>query len=231
MVFSMASGRPIKCLSLFVGGVLLVQAGCGLAARRHNVLGREAFESGQLSRAISEFQLALQNDPQNSDAYHNLATTYWALGRQANNSQWVDQAEQLFRQSISLDANNLDAHRSLSVLLAQTNRPQFAVDLLQGWHQRQPYSAEPLVELARLQMELGDMNRAANHLADALRIDAYHPRALRAMGYVRESQGQWAMALENYSRSYQADSRQAELIPKIQSLQTRMASETGGLRY
>ncbi|HMP79789.1 MAG TPA: tetratricopeptide repeat protein [Pirellulaceae bacterium] len=210
---------------------LIALTGCGVAARRHNVLGREAFESGQLSRAINEFQLALQNDPRNSDAYHNLATTYWALGRQANNSQWVDQAEQLYRQSISLDPTNVDAHRSLAVLLAQTNRSQYALDLLQGWQQRQPNSPEPLVELARLQMEMGDMNRASNHLADALRIDAYHPRALRAMGFVRESQGQWAMALENYSRSYQADSRQAELVPKMQALQTRLATAPSGYRY
>lgn len=226
------SANPTARLGLtFVIVLCGVLSGCGWAARRHNLLGREAYESGQLSRAINEFNRALQNDPRNSDAHHNLAMTYWALGRQAGNTQWIGQAEQLFRQSISLDPTNVDAHRSLTVLLVQSNRPQYAMDLLQAWHQRQPHSPEPLVELARLQLEMGDTNRAANYLGDALRINAYHPRALRAMGYVRESQGQLAMALENYSRSYQADTRQVELLPKMQEIQTRLAALPNAYRF
>lgn len=201
--------------------------GCGLAARHHNVLGREAFESGQVSKAINEFQLALSKDRNNSDAYYNLGATYYTLAKQSRNNQWMDQSEQLLRQSIALNPTNVDAHRTLAGLLVESGRSQFALDLLNAWQQRNPFSADPLVELARLYQEFGDTPRATNYLADAMRIDSNNPRVLSAMGHVRERQGQLAQALENYIRSYQIDQRQTDVAAKITDLQTRIA----GLPY
>jgi Tfp pilus assembly protein PilF len=123
-----------------------------------------------------------------------------------------------------LDNTHVEAHRTLAVLLVETGRQSFAFDLLNGWQARNPMAADPPIELARLYQETGDQQRAVNYLADALRLDSYNARALKAMGHIREQQGQWAMALENYTRAYQADSRQSDLVGKIQALQTRLAS-------
>lgn len=215
-------GRQAAYIGLLVGLVSL--SGCGLAARQHNVIGREYFESGQFSRAINEFQTALQQQPDNADSYYNLAAAYYTLGKQSNSTQYLGQAEQLLRQAIALDSTHVEAHRTLAVLLVETGRQSFAFDLLNGWQARNPMAADPPIELARLYQEMGDQQRAVNYLADALRLDSYNARALKAMGHIRERQGQWAMALENYSRAYQADARQTDLIGKIQELQTRVAS-------
>ncbi len=202
---------------------LVLTTGCSMFARRHNVLGTELFLSGQTSRAINEFQTALSRDQQNPDAWYNLGATYYALGKQSSHRPWIDQAETLFRQAISLDERHVAAHRSLAALLVETGRERFAFDLLNTWARRQPQLSEPLVELARLHQEYGDVARSADYLADALRIDTNNPVILKAMGHVRERQGQLALALENYSRSYQLDSRQMDVAQSINQIQARLA--------
>jgi tetratricopeptide (TPR) repeat protein len=202
---------------------LTLLSGCALAARRHNVAGKQLFESGQTSQAINEFQTALTRDNRNPDAWYNLGATYYALGKQANHRPWIDQAETLFRQAISINDRHQSAHRALAALLVETGRERFAFDLLQTWRNRHPELSDPLVELARLHQEFGDVTRAGDYLADAIRIEPNNPRVLKAMGHVRERQGQWAMALDNYGRSYQLDNRQLDVASRINEIQARLA--------
>jgi tetratricopeptide (TPR) repeat protein len=201
-------------------------SGCRMAARNHNCAGVSYFKSGQMTQAINEFQQALARDPQNAEAYYNLGSAYYQLAKQTNNPQMVQQSEQLLRQAIALNERHVESHRALAVLLTETGRSNYAFDLMNAWQRRNPYAADPLIELARLSEEIGDVNRAGEYLADALRIDGYNPRALKAMGRVREQQGQLHLALENYMRSYQRDNRQADLAQHIQQLQGRLASAT-----
>ena len=79
------------------------------------------------------------------------------------------------------------------------------------------------MEIARLYQEFGDQTQATNLLANALQIDGSNVRALKAMGHVRELQGQYNLALDNYLRSYQLDSRQFDVATKISEMQTRIA--------
>ncbi len=197
--------------------------GCNLTANRQNIKGRQAYLNGQFSQAINYFQQALNRNPNNADAMYNLGASYLTLGKQARNNQWVGQAEQLLRQAIANNDQHVDAHRTLATLLIESGRTNHAFDLLNTWRQRHPESAEPLVELARIYQEFGDPNQATNLLADALQIDGTNTRALKAMGHVRELQGQLNLALDNYMRTYQLDSRQADVATKINELQTRIA--------
>ncbi|MDB4778225.1 tetratricopeptide repeat protein [bacterium] len=204
----------VVCAPIFLG--------CN-AANRQNALGRASFLNGQYSQAINQFQQALNANPQNSDAIYNLGATYYTLGKQSRNTQWINQAEQLYRQAIATNDQHIDAHRALAGLLVESGRKSYAFDLLNSWRQRYPTSAEPLIELASLYTEFGDQNQATNLLADALQVDGTSTRALKAMGYIRETQGQLNLALDNYLRSYQLDSRQVDVATKINTLQTRIA--------
>jgi tetratricopeptide (TPR) repeat protein len=204
---------PLFCV------VVVVLAGCNLQSNRKNVAGREAFERGQYAVAINEFQKSLNANPNNADAYYNLAASFGALGKQAKNKQWLEQAEQLYRQSISLNDQHVDAHRGLAGLLIETGREQFAFDLMNQWKQRYPTSTQPLVELARLYQEYGDTNRATDLLADALRINPGDVRSLVAMGHIREVGGQTHLAIDNYLRALQQD-----LVQRVAALQSRVAA-------
>lgn len=196
--------------------------GCN-TAKQQNALGRQSFLNGQYSQAINQFQQALNANPQDADAMYNLGASYYTLGKQSRNAQWINQAEQFYRQAIAYNDQHIEAHRSLAALLVESGRKSYAFDLLNSWRQRYPSSAEPLIELASLYTEFGDQNQATNLLADALQVDGTNARALKAMGYVRESQGQLNLALDNYLRSYQLDSRQTDVAQHINQLQTRIA--------
>ncbi|MEL7498794.1 MAG: tetratricopeptide repeat protein [Planctomycetota bacterium] len=214
--------RPVAIAILLLG--VLASAGCNLQANRRNTIGRQAFEQGQYAVAINEFQQALNSNPQNADAYYNLAASFSAFGKQTKNRQWQDQAEQLYRQAISIDDQHADAHRGLAALLIETQRESFAFDLLNQWKTRYPAATEPLVELARLYQEYGDARRATDLLADALRINPGDLRSLKAMGHLRELEGQTHLALDNYLRALQVNGNQPDLQQRVASLQTQLAS-------
>lgn len=207
---------------------ILVATGCNYSANKQNALGRNSYLNGQFSQAINQFQQALNADPRNSDALYNLGATYYTLGKQSRNNQYITQSEQLFRQAITNNDLHVEAHRSLAALLIETGRRQHAFDLLTTWRQRHPESAEPLIELASLYQEFGNRDQATNLLADALQVDGTNTRALKAMGFVREQQGQLNLALDNYLRSYQLDARQTDVATRINALQTRIAQGAGG---
>lgn len=210
--------------------ICISMTGCRLAADRQNSIGRQAYESGQLAQAINHFQQALNLNPNNSDAYYNLASSYYQLGKQNKSEQWIGQAEQLFRQSIALNDQHIDAHRALSALLIETNRERHAFDLVDAWRQRYPQSAEPMIEIARLYQEYGDHRRATDFLSDAVRLDSQNVRALKALGHVREAQGQFNLALENYNRALQLDQSQADVAQRVQQIAVRLAQGQNQIR-
>jgi tetratricopeptide (TPR) repeat protein len=202
--------------------------GCNLGAQRQNAVGVEAYNSGQYPAAINEFQQAININPKDADAFYNLGATYYALGKQSKNQNYFQKAEQLYRQSIALNDQHTPAHRGLAAVLIETGQEKNAFDLINTWQQRYPNSADPTIELARLYQEYGDNRRATDLLADALRMDGQNVRALKAMGHIREVQGQTHLALDNYMRVLQIDSSQADVAAKVQTLQTQLASLPAG---
>jgi tetratricopeptide (TPR) repeat protein len=203
--------------------ILMGSSGCNLGVRQHNVAGRQAYETGQYSTAINEFEKALNLNPNDADAYYNLGASFYALGKQSKNQQWLNKAEELYRQAISNNDQHVDAHRGLAALLIESNREKHAFDLINTWKNRYPASTEPVVELARLYQEYGDNRRATDLLADALKLDSNNVRVLKAMGHVRETQGQTYLALDNYLRALQIDNRQTDVAAKVAALRSQLA--------
>ena len=208
--------------------LLLFQTfGCNLGAQQNNIVGQQAFQNGNPMQALGRFQKALSQNPNNPDANYNLAAVFYSMGKNQGNAQYLSQAEQLYRKAISLNGQHTEAHRGLTALLIETGREQYAFDLLDGWKQRMPGSAEPLIELARVYQEYGDNQHATYLLADALKVDGTNIRALKAMGRMRETQGQSMLALDNYMRVLQLDGSQADVASRVASLQQQF-SRNGG---
>lgn len=214
--------RTTLALALLILTAPLI--GCNATANRANRLGKQYFDAGYISQAINEFQTALNKNPRHPNALQNMAMALYSMGKQQRNSQWLNQAEQLFRQAISANGQNPEAHRGLASLLIETGREKSAFDLLNGWMQRSPNSADPAIELARLYQEYGDNRRAVDLLTDALKISPQNIRALKAMGHVRELQGETELALQNYLRVLQRDGQQSEVANRVAVLQNLVRS-------
>ena len=208
-------------------GLCLLSLGCNLGAQQSNIVGSQAYQNGNYLQALSRFQQSLAQNPNNPDANYNLAAIFYSMGKNQQNTQYLTQAEQLYRKAISLSPQHTEAHRGLAALLVETGREQYAFDLLDGWKQRAPNSAEPMIELARLYQEYGDNQHATDLLADALKVDGGSVRALKAMGRIRETQNQPLLALDNYMRVLQIDGAQTDVAQRVAVLQQQY-NTTGG---
>lgn len=217
--------RPLTALLLSTF-LLASSTGCQLAADGQNLAGVRHYDQGQYAAALQRFQQAVTDDPENGDAYYNMAATMHRVGVQSNNPELLTQAETLYNQCLDVDEGHVDCHRGLAVLLVETNRADRAFKLLKNWAIASPQAADPRIELARLYEEFGDLETAKIHLQDAVQIDRHEPRAWAALASLREKSGEYSQALANYQRAY---SLQGE--PKIAQRIAALSGQVGGAGF
>jgi Tfp pilus assembly protein PilF len=195
-------------------------AGCGgIAARGKNAEGVRLFEQGRFHDALRQFQEASYEDPDNADAYYNLAATLHRLGWLEKRPTDLKQAEEYYNRCLDKNPHHHDCYRALAVLLAEQGRNEEAFRLIQGWVDRHPSSAEAKIELARLYEEFGERQAAKQQLLAALAIEPDNVRANAALGRIRELMGEHSQALAAYQRAWARDNRQPELAARIAALQ------------
>jgi tetratricopeptide (TPR) repeat protein len=211
-----------------IAGILLTLSGCGgFAAQGRNSEGVRLFQQNRFEDALREFQEATYADSNNADGYYNIAATYHRIGRLEHRQADLDQAESYYNLCLDRDGNHVDCYRGLAVLLAEQGRRDEAFRLLEGWVQRQPASPDAKIELARLNDEFGNRQAAKEELIEALAVQPDNPRALTAMGKIREDSGEMAQATANYQRSLAQDNRQSQVATRLAALQTAGAATVG----
>ena len=206
---------------LMLVGILLGLTGCGgFNAQGRNAEGVRLFQQARYQEAAKQFQEATYADPNNADGYYNLAATYHRIGKLEHRQADLDQAETYYNLCLDRNGNHTDCYRGLAVLLAEQGRNEEAFRLMDGWVQRQPGSADAKIELARLNDEFGNRQAAKEHLIEALAAEPDNPRALTALGKIREDAGDTTQALADYQRSLGHDNRQPQVASRLTALQT-----------
>lgn len=203
---------------VLVAAIVALSGGCRFAANGQNAVGTQLYEQGQYTAALQQFQKALASDPQNPDAYYNLAATTHRIGIQRGQTELIDQAESLYNQCLDFDPNHVECHRGLAVLLADSGRPDRAFALMKNWAAQNPAFAEPRIELARLYEEASDPQQALKNLEDAVQIDANNSRAWLALGRLREQSGDYLQALKNYEQSLALNNMQPLARDRVAAL-------------
>jgi tetratricopeptide (TPR) repeat protein len=199
--------------------------GCQAPGTGPNVEGVKQFQQGQPQAAVYQFQQALAQNPRNPDAYYNLGAAYHYQAKQSTDRAMLSQAETLYNQCLDISPDHVACHRALAVLLVDTNRPQNAFTLLERWSTVNPRSADARIELARLHEEFGEHDAARRSLSEAIDADPSNSRAWAAMARLRESDGDYAQALQNYRQAYALNAYQPGVADRITQLQQRMAQQ------
>jgi tetratricopeptide (TPR) repeat protein len=195
-------------------------AGCsGLIAQSRNAEGVRLYQETRYQEALREFQEASYADPRDADSYYNIAATYHRMGRQSRSESDLKLAEKYYNDCFNHDPNHVECHRGLAVLLVEQGRKDEAFQLLQRWADCQPKLADAKVELARLHDEFGNQQMARDCLIEAIEAQPDNPRALTALGKIREDAGDKTQALENYQRSLASDYRQPYVAARVAALQ------------
>ena len=212
---------------VLAGLLLSMAAGCGgMAAQGLNAEGVRLYDQAQHHEAIQQFEKATSYDPNNADAYYNLAAVYHRMGVVNRDPSLIAQAEHYYNQCLDRDEDHCHCYRGLAVLLVEQERSEEAFRLIEGWVDRSPSSADPKIELARLFEEFGDRQAAKQQLVEALSADPQSARALAALGRIREQMGEHALALNDYQQSLWQDRFQPELAARVASLQSAFGPTT-----
>jgi tetratricopeptide (TPR) repeat protein len=210
-------------------------AGCS-NAKSLNGQGVAYFQHGHPDYALATFQQAQVQDPNNPHVYYNIARVYHHKGLQGGDQALLQQAESYYHLCLDRDPHggHRDCYRALAVLLMESNRSESAFTLLKGWAARYPMAADPRIELARLYEEHGEYDLAKERLLEALAIEPNNPRALAALGKVREQKArklaaenrhdekdrELVQALSDYRRSLSSDKSQTDVAARVAVLQT-----------
>src|SRR5262245_58758686 len=105
--------RP-SAWTVAAGLLMLVAAGCSTTADFHNTDGVRWYQQGNYQSALQQFQQAVAANPQNADAYYNLAATLHRQASQSNNREWFNQAEAIYNQCLDLNENHVECRRGLA---------------------------------------------------------------------------------------------------------------------
>lgn len=226
---SAVAGLPSPLLVVAMVALCGLTAGCGSMNKNENAEGVKLYQQGNYLGAVNHFQQALAKQPGNPDCFYNLGATYHQQSKVFKRPADLATAEQYYHLCLARNPDHAACQRALAVLLVEENRGDEAIAQLESWARRRPTDPNPQIELARLCQEHGDVRMAENHLVDALAIDPNNTRALVALGQLRESSGDQAQALANYSRALSIDPRQPTVSAKVATLNaslspTRMAT-------
>ncbi|MCP4172596.1 MAG: tetratricopeptide repeat protein [Fuerstiella sp.] len=175
-----------------------------------NASGHGYYDQGNYAMAAREFQTALASSPENPDYMANLARAKMKMG----DSQ---AAEQLYRQALTVAPSHQPSYHGLSDLMLTQGRGHESLKLLNTWAATQPYTAEPHVELAWMQREMGQPDAAARSLQAALEVNPNHSTALAHLGQYYQDSGQEPQAVSLYQRSLRADWNQPEVHSRLAS--------------
>ena len=207
-------------LAVGLAAALALAAGCSqVQSTALNSEGVRLYQAGNYQQAADAFQRAVANDPRSATSYYNLAAALHKTGKLTNNPNDLAQAERYYNQCLEYDPNHTECYRGLAVLLVETGRTDASFRLLEGWSTRSPQLAEPKIELARLLEEQNNSQLASARLVEALAIDPNNPRALTALGRLREVQGDRNQAVANYQRSLSVNRNQPEVAARVAVLQ------------
>ena len=145
------------------------------AAAVHHNLGVLAFQMGDMQTALSEFQLALDEDPGDPDSHYQLGATYlilaFPMGAVQPDPDLLQQSEEQFELSLQASPDKPEALVGLANVYMLKNDLSQAINLLENAVQAQPDMREALFALGRAYAFSGKITEAKSTLETFLKTD------------------------------------------------------------
>ena len=213
---------------------MLLVLGC--ASQNQTSEGIRYYGQARYDTAMTAFQEALKANPNDPNALYNIAATFHQsarvalrAGQAATAQQQYELAAQHYQLTLAQNANHVDAYRGLAALYLDCQNGEAAYQLLSGWQSANPAAVEPKIELARYYHEFAQIcqaqgwteealkcrNAAESLLQQVLATDPNNHIAFRALGYLKEQNGDIPGAVFEYRRSLLANPQQKDLEDRI----------------
>jgi superkiller protein 3 len=192
-------------------------------APAHDGLGRLAETLGKDDEAEEEYRKALEINPAFADGYTHLGELYLRRGK-------LQEATDLFLKAIAMKPDFSQAYVRLGVALSRQGRYDDAIAAARKSQTLAPRDPEPLLAMARIDLEMQNLKRARRSVDQALAIDPQHvyahimmaelaradgdlPRAVSFLEHRLESpidEPRWKRDLQNRLKQTRADVKTLE---------------------
>jgi superkiller protein 3 len=136
-------------------------------APAHDGLGRLAESLGKEDEAEDEYRKALEINPAFADAYTHLGELYLRRSK-------LQEATDLFLKAIAMKPDFSQAYVRLGVALSRQGRYDDAIAAARKSQALAPRDPEPLLALARIDLEMQNLKRAHRNVDQAIAIDPEH---------------------------------------------------------
>ena len=157
-------------------------------APAHDGMGRLNESLGRDDEAETSYRKALEINVAFADAYTHLGELYLRKGR-------LDDATNLFLKAITVKPDFSQAYTRLGVALSRQERYEDALAAARKSLELAPQDPEPLVALARIDLEMQSLRRSYEAVAAALQIDPEFVYAHLMLGELARAEGNPARAL------------------------------------
>lgn len=158
-----------------------------------NYLGLAIYEQGNLSESISNFDSAIQLNPNEPDYF-----VHRGLARQDNGD--AEGAEADYRTALKLDPGHSIAYHNLSILLKSKGGKE-SRELLDKAIENNPDLSYPYIERGYHLLEQEDYTGALRDYNKALELDPLSPENWLNRGLAKEKLGDLAGAYQDFTRA------------------------------
>jgi Flp pilus assembly protein TadD len=192
----------LGCIAYTQGQPALARVYLGQAAALHptavihSALGDVARALGDLATATTQYQQAVQLDPQADEVHIRLGDVLQLQGQ-------VDPAVACYQQALRRNPTSTRALTNMGVAIQGQGQIKTAIDCFRQALALEPGSSEALLNLGVALKEQGQFEAAADCLEDAIQRMPTSAVAYNNLGLIRHEQGQFEVARQHYCRAIQ----------------------------
>ena len=165
-----------------------------LSAADHSRLGTEYSEQGDFGKALDEFEMAIELDPDDPEFHRNLGTLYLR-------QRMFEEAVTSYEKAIELNPGFGEAHGDLAGAYFSAGRIPEAIAAAEKGIELNPEYAMSYNNLAVTYGSLGDTEQAITLLEQAIQLNPYNDNAHYNLGYFYEILGQINEAIPRYQEA------------------------------
>jgi tetratricopeptide (TPR) repeat protein len=198
--------RAARCgwgLLLAFSVVFNLLASFDLQEEVHFGLGNVLLQRGNVDEAITQYQKALQIEPDYAEAHDNLGTLFVRMGR-------VEEGIAQFQKALRIQPDYAGAHDNLGAALLQTGKVDEAIAQFQKALQTMPESAGAYCNLGAALLQKGKVEEAISQFQMALQIDPDHAEAHNNLGNALARLGKADEAIAHLQKALQFQPDYAE---------------------
>jgi serine/threonine protein kinase/Flp pilus assembly protein TadD len=156
--------------------------------------------SGNIDKAISSFERAIEKDPKYALAYAGLGEAFWLKYGLTKDAKWADQAQRSCIEALTLDGNLPQVTVALAIFEIGTGRYEQAIKKLQEAMALDPMNPDTYRELGKAYQAAGQLGNAESTFRKAIAVQPKLWSSHNELGKFYFRQGRYQEAEAEYRK-------------------------------